>query len=429
MYRFHKLFNSICLFLPVLFIFFACDKDNTTEPENPINNWLPITENVNGELTEIEGIPLLILWGTNYEQGYAHGYLYAPEVIEYLEKQLNQEEGLVEFMETFMLPNIDKYTVPEEYLQEMKGFLAGMEARAGGAVFVTAIDRTLTLNDVIASTCVDNIDHLLSTHCTSFSAWDIVTAGGGTITGRNYDHPDDEINTGRYIFIVRKSPPESKALSWISVALPGALNCETAMNSEGVTFATQEVNLIRETSATESFCPETLLQRKLLESARAASVVEDVSAVLQDLYTNGGEAILMSWPSDQGGCSAVFEIDGDLATGHGFTVRQPDSGFPYMIQTNQFYERLEPSASNRYSLIKNYLGGIISGDNPSLTVEKAWEILGQVPSSESLLIQHAVVFEPDKMLMHVAFAEPGTHATECRKVTLDVAQLLNLIIY
>ncbi len=197
------------------------------------------------------------------------------------------------------------------------------------------------------------------------------------------------------------------------------------MNSEGVTFATQEVNLIRETSATEGFCPEPLLQRRLLESARAASVVEDFSAVLQDLFTNGGEAILMSWPKGQGACSAVFEVVGDLTTGHGLTVRQPETGYPYMIQTNQYYERLEPDASTRYSLIKTYLDDIISGDKPPLTVEEAWEILGKVPSSEDLLIQQAVIFEPDKMLMHVAFAEPGTHAIECRKVTLDVTKLLN----
>jgi len=381
---------------------------------------------VNGTLTEIEGVPLLTLWGTNYEQGYAHGYLYAPELIEYLEKQLLNEEGLVEFVETVMLPNIDKYTVPTEFQQEMEGFLAGMEARAGGkAVYVAPLDRTLTLNDLIASACLDNIDHLLATHCTSFSAWGVATTGGKTITGRNYDHPDDEINTGRYMFIVRKSPPGSGIPAWISVGLPGALNCETAMNSEGVTFATQEVNLIRSTSETDGFCPETLLQRKLLESARAASVVDDVSSVLQALYTTGGEALLMSWPSGHGSCSAVFEVDGDLNTGHGLTIRQPEDGHPYMIQTNQFYERLEPEQSNRYDLIQAHLDSIIAGLAPPLTINKAWSILSQVPSSPDLLIQHSVVFEPDSMLMHVGFAEPGTHATSCQRITIDVGDLLN----
>jgi len=416
--------SFFCLAI-VLVISSTASNEQSLPTELEEGKWLPITENVKGTLTDVEGIPLLTLWGSNYEQGYAHGYLYAPEIMEYLEKQLQSQEGTVEFIEGVVLPYLDRYTVPEEYLQEMEGFLAGMEARAGGAVYVAAVDRNITLNDVIAWTCVDNPAHLLNQHCTSFSAWDTVTAGGTTLTGRNYDHPDDEINTGRYIFIIRKFPAESGSLSWISVALPGSLNCETAMNSEGVTFATQEVNLIRETSATEGFCPEPLLQRRLLESARAASVVEDVSAVLQDLYTNGGEAILMSWPTGQGACSAVFEVDGDLTTGHGLTVRQPETGYPYMIQTNQYYERLEPDASARYSLIKAHLDDIVSGDKPPLTVEEAWEILGKVPSSKDLLIQQAVIFEPDKMLMHVAFAEPGTHATECRKVTLDISKLLN----
>jgi hypothetical protein len=325
-----------------------------------------------------------------------------------------------------ILANIETYSVPQMYLEELQGFLDGMEARAGGAVYLNAVGRYLTLNDLIASTCLDNAEHLINnTNCTSFSAWDTITEGGGPITGRNYDHPDDLMYTRRFILIVRQSPPGSGWPAWVSINLPGALSCETAMSSEGVTLATQEVNLIRQTSATEGFCPEFLLQRNLLESARAATVVEDVSAVLQDLYTNGGEAILMSWPSNHDSCSAVFEIDGDLTTGHGFTVRQPQAGYPYMIQTNQFYERLTPEASTRYSTIKNYFDGIIAGVNPPLTVDQAWELLGQVPAGGGQIIQIAVVFEPDAMRMHVAFAEPGTHATDCRRITLDVLQLLN----
>lgn len=41
------------------------------------------------------------------------------------------------------------------------------------------------------------------------------------------------------------------------------------------------------------------------------------------------------------------------------------------------------------------------------------------------IIQHTVVFEPDAMRMHVAFAESGTHATDCQRITIDVGELLN----
>jgi len=414
--------SFFCLLILLIIFCMACSKESSpTEPKR--NEWLPITEDVDGSLTEIEGIPLLTLWGTNYEQGYAHGYLYAPEIIEYAEMNFSQP-GLVNLYENVVLSNINNYTVPQEYLDELQGFLDGMEARAGGAVYLAAVDRYITLNDLIAFTCIDNAEHLINKNCTSFSAWDVITEGGVPITGRNYDQPDEIMHTGRFIFIVRKTPPGSGVPAWISVNLPGSFSCETAMNSEGVTFATQEVNLIRETSATEGYCPEVLLQRRLLESSRSASVVEDVSALLQELYTNGGEANLMSWPSSQGACSAVFEVDGDLTTGHGLTVRRPETGFPYMIQTNQFYERLSPQASTRYSTIKNYLDGIITNDNPLLTVDQAWELLGQVPAGDGQIIQIAVVFEPDVMLMHVAFGESGTHATGCRRITINVGELL-----
>lgn len=416
------LFSILCPI--VLFIIFcmACSKKSSpVEPKE--NEWLSITENVNGSLTEIEDIPLLTLWGTRYEQGYAHGYLYAPDLIEYAEIQFSQP-GVIDLYENVVLANIDHYTVPQAYLDELKGFLDGMEARAGGRVYLTPLDRYITLNDLIATTCIDNVEHLTNTNCTSFSGWDSITEGGSPITGRNYDQPDDIIHTGRFIFIVRKSPPGSGLPAWISINLPGSFSCETGMNSEGVTFATQEVNLIRETSETAGFCPEFLLQRRLLESARAASVVADVSAVLQNLYTNGGEANLMSWPSGQGACSAVFEVDGDLTTGHGLTVRQPETGTSYIIQTNQFYERLTPQGSTRYSTIKTYFDGIITNDNPPLTVDQAWELLGQVPAGGDQIIQVAVVFEPDAMRMHVAFGESGTHATVCRRITIDVEALL-----
>ena len=148
--------GRLTILLLFLLVWTFCCSDNSTNPDSPVNNWLPPTEHVNGELGEIEGIPLLTLWGTHYEQGYAHGYLFAPEIMEYLEKELNQEPGLVEFVESVVLPTIEQYSVPPEYLQEMEGFLAGMGARAGAAVYVAAFERTLTLNDVIASTCIDN---------------------------------------------------------------------------------------------------------------------------------------------------------------------------------------------------------------------------------------------------------------------------------
>jgi hypothetical protein len=49
-------------------------------------DWQPITEEVNGTITTIQGMQVLKVWGTPFEMGYANGYLAAPVIHElYLE--------------------------------------------------------------------------------------------------------------------------------------------------------------------------------------------------------------------------------------------------------------------------------------------------------------------------------------------------------
>jgi len=410
---------STCLVMSLI----ACDKDSSTEPETPTNNWLPVTENVNGTLDDIQGMRVLTLWGTNYEQGYAHGYLLGQEIIEALDL-LFTDLNLVDIFEDVTLPNIDKFTIPDEYMNEIRGMAQGIQARAGGAVYSSSLDRYIDLNDAIGVTIFNDVAHIPG--CTSFSAWGDLTEDGSTLTGRNNDSPDNVHYTGRKIIIIRKPNPNSSALPLISVQDPGDTHCSTAMNSEGVTLACQAIDVFDQTTETEGFCPDGFIYRKMIESAHAASVVADVSIVLQNLYMSGAEAVFMSWPNaNDGPCAAVFEIDGNLNNGHGFSVRQPKVGESYLIQTNNFWLRSMPTTCWRYNHADAALSGITAGNNAPLTVDGTWDLLGEVaPTEAGYIVVHAEVFEPNRMRMHVAFGEPGTHAPECQKIMLDVAQLL-----
>lgn len=44
----------------------------------------------------------------------------------------------------------------------------------------------------------------------------------------------------------------------------------------------------------------------------------------------------------------------------------------------------------------------------------------------NLLTEIAVVFEPEKKLIHIAFAEPGINAHECNRVTLNIEELTGI---
>ena len=59
-----------------------------------------------------------------------------------------------------------------------------------------------------------------------------------------------------------------------------------------------------------------------------------------------------------------------------------------------------------------------------LTVEKAWDMLCEVPM-EASLVYYSVVYEPEKGLLHFALSQNQNHAPDCEKVTLSIDDLLN----
>jgi hypothetical protein len=122
--------------------------------------------------------------------------------------------------------------------------------------------------------------------------------------------------------------------------------------------------------------------------------------------------------------AVVFEHDSDLAKGSGLTVREPDGSDAFLACTNHSRQRYEPRPGIRYPKLNTGLERIAgSKEKYHLTVKRAWNMLKGV-SIEGILTHHSTVFEPNKRLMHVALAEGGKHAPQCKKVTFDVAKLI-----
>jgi len=136
---------------------------------------------------------------------------------------------------------------------------------------------------------------------------------------------------------------------------------------------------------------------------------------------------MISWPyAGNGSASAVPEFDGIISMTNGYSIREPQDGQGFLIAANHFRKRLEPMGDCwRYNLLEDRLTQILeSGGAEHLTTETAWNLLAGTPIAETV-VMHSVVFEPNKMLMHIAFTENGQHAPSCSKVTFDTAELLN----
>jgi hypothetical protein len=414
-------------YIPATLLFgliLGCNRDNAVEPAHSTPKWKPATEQVNGAITTLESMRVLTLHGTFYEMGYAHGYLLAPEILERQELELSQP-GVIDFFENQVLPNIHLFDIPDQYMEEIDGMYAGFLSRGGGSVYSELLQREVTLTDAIALNCINALASRVA--CSSFSAWNHMTYDNNTITGYNHDTKDDERNTERWLLIVRNPLSGSGANSSVCAGRAGDMNVHTVINDMGVTLSCQSINDASPATSTEGFTPEGLIFRQLIESVDYIDPAGDISGVLDDIYATEAEALLMSWPASAEQYSAIaLELDGDLLDNHGYTIRQPSGAEEYIIQTNHFWLRRQPvSQCDRYYYVKSSLDSIAAGTRSPLTVESAWNLLSNIQPEDSYLTQIAVVFEPSKMRMHIAFAEPGKHAHLCRREILNIEALLS----
>jgi hypothetical protein len=87
---------------------------------------------VNGSLENVKGVPILRLWGSHYEMGYAYGYLCDSQILAPIEEGFNftrhetanTYEGMVSRMKRYVLWS-------DAYLEEARACLDGIEAALG----------------------------------------------------------------------------------------------------------------------------------------------------------------------------------------------------------------------------------------------------------------------------------------------------------
>jgi hypothetical protein len=399
--------------------------------ENPFpdgpgeTTWGPITEDVNGILSTIENMRVLKLYGSHYEMGYAHGYLLGPEILERQESNL-AKEGVLNLYENQVLPNIQQVHFPQEYHEEIRGQFEGVKARTtNGIVYSAVLGREVDFNDALALNCLSTFAS--REMCSSFSAWGRMTQNSEVLTAYNHDCKTSLGYTGNWYIIVRVPDEGSGAIPTICAGLAGDMNVHTTMNSKGITLACQGIDLHNAPTSTTDFTPEGIIFRKLIEYVDADSPLDGIKNILNVLYTVESEALMMSWPNSVSNThSAAVEIDGNLSQNHGYSLRYPDNHNSYIIQTNSFWLRYPLQPCQRYDNIASRMESISAGNEPPFTIDSAWQLLSEARIGGDFLTEIAVVFEPVKKRMHVAFAEPGTNAHECNRITLNIEELIRI---
>lgn len=377
---------------------------------------------VNGTLSEIKGVPVVRVWGTPDERGYAYGYLLSADIARFMNEFFADGSVVdVKSYETRVLRKLHLMEIQPPYEAELRAMLRGIETKAGGPVDMPALGRPLQFADLVAA---NSMGDMLRMGCSSFSAWGDMTKDGHTITGRNMDWSKCPAFDGTQLVMVFVPEEGGDSLGWVSVFWPGLIGCTTGMNAEGVSVAMHDSNSPNP-SGTGGFTPSTMLYRQVIESTRAETMVEDITRVLTERHTLPGYNMMATRPYTGSGVPAVvIEHDADLSNGGGLTVREPAGTDAFIACTNHSRKRYDPVRCSRYPKLSDALGKIAGRKGGGhLTVKKAWSMLADVPI-ESIITHHSAVFEPNKKLMHIALATDGKNAPKCKKITLDVAKLI-----
>jgi len=369
---------------------------------------------INGVMSEADGQRVMHVWGTNYEMGYAHGFLLGEEVLQMMELYIFPIDaaGLAEYewKKDFVQANFD---FPPKLLDEAQGMFDGM-IDAGVSTFSPILGRYLTLEDQLLAIATRDLAGLL---CTTVIGWDSATVNdpdleGRTLAGHNTDFRyqfRDPYFAGAHGVIVAYSPSDPDYQRFVAATFPGFLGIVSGINEAGVGLFTNR-------GAYWMSLDEMILDPKRdvgVWSTREAlslldvdqdgeQTIDDILVYYDDVLHFGSLLVQVFSPADRGDPpAAVLEINN-----HGRAVRypeeDPDIG-PDMIVALNWEDKIMPNRQVLHELrYQQQVQILVDEFHKEISVDRVWDYLyrnrGQFPISVTF---QTMLYLPEEMRLGV----------------------------
>jgi uncharacterized protein (DUF2141 family) len=195
-----------------------------------------------GALVRKKGLPVLQLWGTAEERGFAHGFLVGRQIIDFFEFYIVEDNwrSAKSYQDTFV-PFLEKrFRYPEEFLRECDAVVKGMRA-SGIDMDVESLGRDfnrtdlLAINAYIEKRAAFPASDPRPSSCTQVAFWGPRTKDGGLVAARNMDGECDlrKVTVSHFlVFAVDPAEPDRKR--WVSTMWPGFVGTISGVNEEGL---------------------------------------------------------------------------------------------------------------------------------------------------------------------------------------------------
>ena len=377
----------------------------------------------NGELVTVDQLPVLRLWGTAYEMGYAQGQLLGDQLIELFTVYLPEMFSLTAYQ---LMYNIftEIYHVPPEFEAEARGVIDGAVS-VGCDPFVPLLGREITALDVALAGASADIDSFLPS-CSSVMAWGEATAddtelSGQPILGRNLDwlaFPGDETWLARQTLIVARTPDDGRRPT-VSVAFPGFLGCLSCMNDAGVVAVQHQSypnNSPAELDFSRKWVPINLAIRAALELADADgdenATVDDVTETLLSLPRSSAYNVIVIDGDPDGHAPRVVELrNRDVYERK--AIDEPLFPSHVMAATNDFRVLQPVEKCPRYRAI---LQNAVQWQG-QYNIDRVWQTLYNVEMDNQgmwidYLSAQSMIFLPAERRLALAYADETGFAPE-----------------
>ncbi len=376
-----------------------------------------IAQEVNGDVSMVNGIEVVRLWGTHYERGYAQGYL-MPEKVE----ETFSGFGLNNFFSYYNIDYVEarqfyiaNYVVEQKYIDEAMGTIDGVVG-AGYSLYNEVLGRDMdhldwlvlsALNEYAFMPALEGSIPYENNHCSTLSSWGSATIddpelNGAMVVTRNFDWVTEDYSNDQYNITIHY-PSESDELNWIQPSFfPGALSVNGAINERGYAVFNNDGNYFSNANITNLY-PPTLAWRNCIE-------VEDGN---EDGRHDLADYI---WQRDQHNylypsivtCVApdsaiILETNNSGATQRSIEDNIVISG-NNLAATNHFRELYSPANCSRYSKIQDSLDA-----NSSFSIERSWDMMGGA-AGVSFNMQKVEYIPALKILKYAYVGADGTPA-------------------
>jgi hypothetical protein len=292
---------------------------------------------VQGSISERDGVVVLEVRGTLEERGFAEGFLAGDRIVSLFRGFALARLPIPGAWNLMVLPKLRSALELPAWVRPWCGaVIEGIAARDEDLLRVPELGRDLSVDDLIG---VAALPDLLGLACSSFVAWGDEVEGTGPIVGRNLDYfANDELLRSTMVIV---HAPRGDRAGWVSIGWPGMAGCLTGFSDRGVSVAIHDVP--SRAIPGKKVTPRTIALQELIETLGPdQQTAEQAAATLRGFRYPMGGNFMVGWKAgaDVGPGGAVFEVAPADEMADGVTVRAADDGQTFVVCSNDHVARI-----------------------------------------------------------------------------------------